>query len=119
MGFEIRVIPLGTKMTWADLSTREIGILVVPDRWEPFEDNVECEAIEDFARNGGGVLLMGRLWAWMEQYPGEPEMAYPMNRIGKRLSVSFEKGTIFNREHHFPSSIYHPIFRGFYPEKMR
>lgn len=56
-----------------------VDVLVVGYSSQAFE-TAECDLIEDFVRDGGGLLLMGEGWSW----PGDIS-AFPLNQLASRF----------------------------------
>jgi len=78
------------------------GVLIVGNAWGDFTAE-ELQAVERFASKGGGVLLAGLGWSWVENAdnpelacPGAPARtapvrieSYPMNALGARFGVGW------------------------------
>jgi MTH538 TIR-like domain (DUF1863) len=76
------------------------GVLVIGNAWTSFQP-AETAAIERFAERGGGVLMAGLGWSWLDN-ANDPKLAcpgaplppnpvtladYPMNVLGARFGV--------------------------------
>lgn len=78
------------------------GVLLIGNAWNAFQPE-ELDAIERFARKGGGVMLAGLGWSWLsDSGPAEAHCglasgstgaatlsAYPMNALGARFGVQW------------------------------
>jgi hypothetical protein len=78
------------------------GVLLIGNAWNDFQPE-ELDAIERFARRGGGVMLAGLGWSWLsDSGPAQARCgvgadrtqaptlsAYPMNALGARFGVQW------------------------------
>jgi hypothetical protein len=92
-GYEVRPAP----GPLTDAALADAGVLIIGNAWSDFEP-AELDAVERFARGGGGVLLTGLGWSWLDN-GADPEFActpepkpptlenYPMNVLGARFGV--------------------------------
>lgn len=96
-GYDVQ--PIGDLATTGILN--EADALVIGNAWRTFED-AEMEAIEQFVANGGGLLMAGLGWSWVDVAPhnlkDNPERAleaYPMNQIGEIFNASWKNEPIW------------------------
>lgn len=71
-------------------------VLIIGTAWGSFTQT-ELKAIEEFVKNGGGLLLTGLAWSW----PGgdgtiEGVSDYPMNQIAQQFSGFFNPDIIYD-----------------------
>jgi hypothetical protein len=99
-GYAIRPVP----GPLTDAALADANVLVIGNAWEDFTP-AELDAVERFARAGGGVLLAGLGWSWLSD-GADPKLAcataprpkasptldnYPMNMLGARFGVRWTK----------------------------
>jgi hypothetical protein len=73
------------------------GVIVIGNQWGGFRAD-EINAIEQFVRNGGGVLAAGLGWSWKQPNPGAPIRAmdqYAMNQLLSRFGATWTEKVIY------------------------
>lgn len=68
---------------------------------KPFSTS-EIEAIKKFVHEGGGLLLIGVGWSWVD-YSHKNIDAYPVNQISKEFGVSFNEDVINDPTDYYPT----------------
>jgi len=89
-------------LTTQDLSDREklnqAAVIVLGNAW--FLKPAEIDAVEDFVKQGGGLMIVGLGWSWQaydlverQGFKGRPTPAsldaYPMNQLLRRFGAEF------------------------------
>jgi beta propeller repeat protein len=81
-----------------DLLTREkinnFDILLISDPVRTFSEE-EISSITQFVEEGGGLLLMGQGWYWVN-YHKEPIGEYPLNHIAREFGVTIHGDNIID-----------------------
>lgn len=79
--------------------------------------DAQCEVIQDFVAEGGGLLIGGHAWYWAQSHPGQNAMAeYPGNHILNKMGLCILGDTLSSGLYKVPdlekacSDAYH--FRG-------
>jgi hypothetical protein len=91
-------------LTKARLSNCDI--LVIPTPIEAFSRE-EIYNIKEFVAEGGGLLLMGNGWYWVD-YHKKPIEDFPFNQIGREFGVTINNDAIVD-----PTDFYTPGDPGF------
>jgi subtilisin family serine protease len=89
----------------------DAGVVFIGIAWRSFTD-AEIDALRDFLQQGGGLLLQGLGWSWLQYHPGTTLDDYPMNKIGAIAGVRWLDGIIRDSEHQYQGM---PLFLTFYP----
>ena len=71
---------------------RNYDVLIIGTAWTRFSA-FEIDAIVKFVDDGGGLLLTGVGWSWIE-HRGSPIENYPMNKLAARFGAYFNKDII-------------------------
>jgi hypothetical protein len=87
----------------APAALADTEVLVIANAWSAFSD-AEAAAVERFVAEGGGLLMAGLGWSWIENGPhtlgDQPAQAlasYPMNRIAQPFNVVWTGEPIWTR----------------------
>ncbi len=77
------------------------SVLVIGNAWQSFTE-AELESIQAFVANGGGLLMAGLGWSWIDNGPHDladrPEAAldaYPMNHIAELFGARWTDSPIW------------------------
>ncbi len=93
-------------------SLENCDVLIIGTAWGSFTQN-EIQVIEDFVKNGGGLLLTGLGWSWVDYHPESTIHDYPMNKIAQRFGAFFNPDIIFDPTDYTidpGSAIFHSLF---------
>jgi len=91
-----------SSLSFDDLKGNDI--LVIADPFtppKPFSTS-EIEAINKFVNEGGGLLLIGVGWSWVD-YSHRSIDAFPLNQISKEFGVSFNEDVISDPTNYYPT----------------
>lgn len=79
------------------------SVLVIGNAWDSFTD-AELQAIEQFVGSGGGLLMAGLGWSWIQDGPhglgDQPEQAldiYPMNQVADLFGARWMQSPIWTK----------------------
>ena len=89
----------------------DTSVLVVGNAWGDFTAT-EIEAVREHVANGGGLLLLGLGWSWIQSHPTLSLDDYPMIKLAAPFGVRWLSGYIADPTHQLSSS---SIFQTFYP----
>lgn len=113
-GYNVDTNTTGGRIT-PDL-LRKYGILVLGTPWGDFQPK-EIQAIVDYVRGGGGLLVTGVGWSYID-YVKRPLKEAPFNRITTHFGVFFDKGIICDPTDHRPEGKCTPVFRNITPHPV-
>jgi len=87
----------------------ENGVLIIGNAWSDFQD-AELNTIKSFVNKGGGLLLWGLGWSYVQYNSPKNINDYPMNKVGTMFGVNWLTGTISDPTNNVSGS---PIFYTF------
>lgn len=111
---------------WLDMTPellQKISIVYIGQPYEEFSPS-EIEALKDFVKAGGGLILVGRVRDWLaykewqhqvldpKSYPLSSVDDFPLNKIAKQFGIRWLDGEITDPTDHFEGA---PLFHIFYP----
>jgi len=73
----------------------QYDVLVIGTAWGSFSQS-ETDAIVAFVNGGGGLLISGVGWSWVDYHPSSTISGYPMNQLATRFGVSFNPDIIID-----------------------
>jgi len=85
------------------------SLLFIGNAWSAFTE-AEIAAIEQYVRNGGGLMMVGLGWSWNGDLDD-----YPMNRVAAPFGARWMPGAIVDPTHQHNGSA---IFRTFHPQAL-
>jgi hypothetical protein len=93
----------------------DVGVVIIGTAWDPFAAD-ELDALDRFVNSGGGLLLLGLGWSWMQYHPDRTLDDFPMNAIGKQYGIRWIRGGITDPTNRHKGT---PVFHTFYPHTVR
>jgi hypothetical protein len=85
----------------------QVDILMIGTAWGNFTKD-ETEAVLNFVRGGGGLLMSGLGWSW----PGLTLDNYPMNLLGEYFGIRWVDSYVEDPTDNYENT---PVFHVFYP----
>lgn len=90
-------IPLEHSLNATNLQNIRVLIIsgIAHDSNSQSFDPAETDAVEEFVRNGGGLVCAGQAWSWVyKEYGNKPIEDYPINMVGRKLGFTITGSNI-------------------------
>jgi hypothetical protein len=89
------------------------SVLIIGNAWRGNLTPNETEVVRQYVANGGGLLLLGLGWSWLQYHAGTTLNDYPMTQIAAPYQVGWLDGYISDPTDRIGDST---VFHTFYPK---
>lgn len=107
-GWTTRALAPSAALKATDL--KGAGVVIYLSRGKPLPAG-ETGVVRDFVQGGGGLMMTGLGWAWVQHTKDKPLAAFPMNQLAGQFGLKFLGGYLLDRTRNHNRREAHPIFQ--------